>query len=671
MRWCLLGLVLATGSMGGCASTAPPAASPLAAAGGGAPGAPAAPATPAAPTTSANGTTVNVAGPSTPCCPHQTLWQFLGVKGAFTDIMALIEKLRNCLGSEFPGLESTPPLLAITNPANASSSNPAVAAAAGAKADEDAAPQKIKAIRYLATLGCSGCYPDIEDALLASLDDCTEAVRYEAAKAFRELSGRSCATCKTKSCCSPKVRKKLDEVANKMEKNCYKESSARVRRMARLALAGCGGGTTPTATPQEGPSEAPPEKGKGKTAADDDATTKALAALVNAGAGAAPAAGAATTTNATPSVNADVKAAAAQIRVSQTPMDCGCGTSQSASVFIPAAPAAASQQPAPAVASNPSVASSIVAAIPSLATSLLKATLPGPADSTAVPTSVVHSVVASGTVMAEVNGQPVFEGEVVPEADRQLADLPGAAPADKLRIRPEYIRRQLGRVIERKLLSQEARRIGPQINQASFQIAGNDEQALAAALLAAVVRVDTNITPQQLWACYRVNQAKYNRPPEVRFEQVSAPLDRFKSRDEAVAAMTYVRNRALGVRVGQPPANIEAIEVRTTGWTRRDEISSPDAAELLFRMPIGSISPLLDAGDALRMDRVLERHAAGLAPLEMVADVVRQQILRERKEYLEQAYLSQLRSRAQLWTIFDPPRAELKMVRPLEESATR
>ena len=108
--------------------------------------------------------------------------------------------------------------------------------------------------------------------------------------------------------------------------------------------------------------------------------------------------------------------------------------------------------------------------------------------------------------MAEINGQPIFESEVVPEADRQLADLPGAAPADKLRMRPEYIRRQLARVADRKLLSQEARRIGPQINQASFQSAGSDEEALAAALLTAVVRVDTNITREQLWACYRLNQ---------------------------------------------------------------------------------------------------------------------------------------------------------------------
>ena len=185
--------------------------------------------------------------------------QFLGIAQLEKDICGLVNCIRNELGSIFPGLEATPPILAITDPANMNSSNPAVAARGrAAKSDEDQAPQKIKAIRYLATLGCAGCYPGIDDALLASLDDCTEEVRYEAAKAFRDLSGLPCTTCKTKACCSEKVRKKLAEVANKMENGCYKESSARVRRMCRLALAGCGGGAiAATPGPLEGPSEGP------------------------------------------------------------------------------------------------------------------------------------------------------------------------------------------------------------------------------------------------------------------------------------------------------------------------------------------------------------------------------------------------------------------------------
>ena len=214
-------MFVAASGVAGCAAAGTPAAAT-----------PASPAAPAAPTTTpaGNGTTVNVAGAAPPpCCPHETLPQFLGVTGLVKELTALTNCIRNRLGSIFPGLEATPPVLAITDPANMNSSNPAVAAAASAKADEDAAPQKIKAIRYLATLGCAGCYPGIDDALLASLDDCTEEVRYEAAKAFRDLSGRPCTTCKTKACCSEKVRKKLDEVANKMENGCYKESSARVR----------------------------------------------------------------------------------------------------------------------------------------------------------------------------------------------------------------------------------------------------------------------------------------------------------------------------------------------------------------------------------------------------------------------------------------------------------
>jgi hypothetical protein len=137
------------------------------------------------------------------------------------------------------------------------SSNPAVAAAADAKAQEDGAEQKIKAFRYLATLGCGGCYPDIESALLAGLEDCTESVRYEAALAIRKTGGTPCQFCRDQACCSPKVREKLKDIGFGVDETtqCFKEPSARVRRIARLGLDRCGGPSSePTPTvPEEGP----------------------------------------------------------------------------------------------------------------------------------------------------------------------------------------------------------------------------------------------------------------------------------------------------------------------------------------------------------------------------------------------------------------------------------
>jgi hypothetical protein len=128
------------------------------------------------------------------------------------------------------------------------------------KAEEDAAAQKAKAISYLASVGCAGCYPGIEEALLAALDDCTELVRFETAKALRSTAHMPCKNCCRSACCGPKIREKLTKLAYETdEQGCYLESSDRVRRMARLALANCTcvpdkPGPAEQRLPEEGPS---------------------------------------------------------------------------------------------------------------------------------------------------------------------------------------------------------------------------------------------------------------------------------------------------------------------------------------------------------------------------------------------------------------------------------
>ena len=192
------------------------------------------------------------------CCPKQTLPEFLGLKCLFEAGLGGIDAIRNCLGQYYPGIEATPPLLAISDPANLESPSPAVATAADVKAQEDAARQKIKALRYLAEIGCGGCYPDVEEAFLSALDDCTESVRFEAANALREeATCDPCQCCQCGTCCSPKIRKKLSDLAYGMHehKNCFKEPSDRVRRMARLALESCGPQSPTDSQPLEGPNQ--------------------------------------------------------------------------------------------------------------------------------------------------------------------------------------------------------------------------------------------------------------------------------------------------------------------------------------------------------------------------------------------------------------------------------
>ena len=218
---------------------------------------------PTPPTSAAvgNNTTIVAIAPA-PSTGQCSLPEFLGLPNLAKGTGGILQRLGSrLLGAldltgRFPGLQPQPPVLPITDPANLEAgAPPAVQAAAEIKQEEDAAPQKIMAIRYLATIGCGGCYPKVEDALLEGLSDCTESVRYEAVKALQCKPECGCKFCSSPSCCSMKVRKRLQELTT-----CEKEPSERIRRLARIALACCG--TKPLKeddVPREGPPAPGPE----------------------------------------------------------------------------------------------------------------------------------------------------------------------------------------------------------------------------------------------------------------------------------------------------------------------------------------------------------------------------------------------------------------------------
>ncbi|MFA8017329.1 hypothetical protein [Bremerella cremea] len=170
--------------------------------------------------------------------PTVTVWNKLGIPQSFDAANAnWINKHGN-----HPKWEKKPPLKRIADPLNLQSPNPAIKAAAEIKAEEDLAPQKIKALKYLATIGC-GCYDKegkVEAAILAGLNDCTEEVRKTAVQTVATAAG-SCACndgCSS-TCCTEKIQEKLQDMAYGETDGCWHEPSAEVRSMAAQALAAC------------------------------------------------------------------------------------------------------------------------------------------------------------------------------------------------------------------------------------------------------------------------------------------------------------------------------------------------------------------------------------------------------------------------------------------------
>lgn len=186
-----------------------------------------------------------------------TLWSFLGLPQAADRINAgLLNR-----GGNHPCLEQKPSVSRLADPANLKSDVPAIKKAAEIKKAEDLKPQKIKAVKYLASIGC-GCYDadgSVTEALIAAMGDCTEEVRLESVNAVaRAASGQCCARCGSNCCCNQKISDTLFQISQGVDDTgCPKEPSNRVRQAAMRALSVCCPGRGPASIePQEEPSPA-------------------------------------------------------------------------------------------------------------------------------------------------------------------------------------------------------------------------------------------------------------------------------------------------------------------------------------------------------------------------------------------------------------------------------
>jgi hypothetical protein len=186
-----------------------------------------------------------------------TFWDKLGIPAAGARLRdATINRNGN-----FPGLEKKPPVLKIADPANLAEGKPEVVkTAAKIKQEQDMKKQKLKAIKFLADVGC-GCYnkdDQVAKALLEALNDCDPDVKKAAIEAISK-NAAACNKCSNGceiTCCNADIVKKLEEMAVGIDdKGCPKEPDREIRTAAMAVLKQCG--CPPEKAPEEIP--APPE----------------------------------------------------------------------------------------------------------------------------------------------------------------------------------------------------------------------------------------------------------------------------------------------------------------------------------------------------------------------------------------------------------------------------
>lgn len=175
------------------------------------------------------------------------------------------------------------------------------------------------------------------------------------------------------------------------------------------------------------------------------------------------------------------------------------------------------------------------------------------------------------------------------------------------------------------------------------------------------VDIDAEITHEELLDYYRTHQEGYSYPSRVRWERLSVEIAKFGSQEEALNALAQMGNEVMHgfelKEVAQKGSHgPQADEGGQYDWTTQGSLRSKTIEELIFTLPPGKLSRIVEDEGALHIVRVIERQDAGTEKFTDVQDKITEKIKEERYRVGAEDYLARLRRETHVSTIFDDQR---------------
>ena len=184
------------------------------------------------------------------------------------------------------------------------------------------------------------------------------------------------------------------------------------------------------------------------------------------------------------------------------------------------------------------------------------------------------------------------------------------------------------------------------------------ERALAQQWVQQKVTSDEEIPHAEMIASYQNHLAEYEFPAKAKFEQFTVRIGPARTRDQAWNMLAAMGNDVLE---GKPFAEIA--RTRSEGptasgggaydWTTKGSLASKVLDEAVFTLPVGQLSAILDDGPTLHIIRVTERVEAGRTPFIEAQVGIKETLQGERRKKEMEEYLTKLKERTPVWTVFD------------------
>jgi parvulin-like peptidyl-prolyl isomerase len=184
------------------------------------------------------------------------------------------------------------------------------------------------------------------------------------------------------------------------------------------------------------------------------------------------------------------------------------------------------------------------------------------------------------------------------------------------------------------------------------------ERALAQQWAEQKAAFEGEIPHAELIAYYQNNLVDYEYPAKAKFEHLMVRIGPSRPREEAWRRIAGMGNAVIG---GRPFADVaremsDGLTAKQGGeydWTGKGSLASKLLDEAIFTLPVGQLSTILEEESAVHIVRVTERKDAGRVSFVEAQVAIRRQLVQERRKRQMEQYLTKLRDRTPVWTIYD------------------
>ena len=310
-----------------------------------------------------------------------------------------------------------------------------------------------------------------------------------------------------------------------------------------------------------------------------------------------------------------------------------------------------------------------------------------------------------GRVLAIVGGEPIFQGDLLFEANSLIESKLASAPEyiktkqrkmlieqillpkaiearilyiDTINGLPEgadvaNILEQAGKEFDNKALPElmeKSQVNSPALYDAHLRLMGHSlrkmrdgwsKDQLTRYFLGQKLNVDLDISHGEMLKYYRDHLDEYAIAAKVKWEQVMVRFDKFSTRQEARKAIVELGNQIVyGAKLPavakRSSHGIMADKGGQHDWMTSGTLASENLEKLLFELPIGELSDIVETRQGFHVVRVLDRRDASRKPFFEAQTEIRSRLEDGRRKKAIVAHLERLRREIPVEQFVEPVR---------------